>query len=1028
MCSPVERSRTVPVGVAALHPPAMTEATSVDLERSYPLPQQAFQGAALCVAVALAPVLPLTATHVLPWLLLLPRALWLNVGEGEFWTLLGEGLLSVLLAAAAGAAVVTAAAHAATQYLRPRREGAQRGDLERHLKGIAAAQAGSAACWLLLTILQDSVASAAAWYGGAGQGEAMRMAMLGRRGCAWALCPGGWWSWLLSVGTLQQPLRTFAWLAGPCTSGNAVVDAVLTVLSACLIAAAVGLSVRHLQQAQRQAREDAAWEMVARHAGSIDAADPVGQSPMSKGSTTRLRLAADAVRYARTEGLRSPLHCRIVLEDPALVKRITVMMEDEECIWKLQATDQRQRTALDLALEYGCPAGAMVLIESGARCGRLKSPLHSPALIADTRLVRACIDRGWDVSEVDASGRTPLMIAVESRSPRFETHQVQPMLQKRSAHDCATPRTACSRHGPFGSPSPTPVYQAIRPPTPTLPSAHRADTQLSDVSCVYLDFDQTAQETEMVVLQSDCTESAKLLINHGAKVYRAGKLTSPLHSPAILAEPELVQECLKTGLWRCDETGPDNKRPLALALAGRHAEAAKLLVEAGAEEHSEDSPHAGAVEVGLLREMSRTDFTRSPLHLPSVLQNPRLVARLLAEGWDTNALDGKERTPLMLALDKFYASRPHPAASPPERRSSLDGPLSSRTAPVAAPDAAAVLEVVRELVEHGGRVFVGGKLSAPLFSEQVLADEELVALCIRCGCPLHERDHLGRLPISIAAAHGMTGALQRLLPQGKWGLPAEEPGSDAAWETQTWADVVRCAGIHNSAQVAQVESAVARARSEGLCSPLHVREVLQEEQLTLYFLEKGWPVEDEWGDTLLHHCAAAGWADILQWLLERELRCGGTADPTNQGGCTPLMAALSRGNADCAMALLEAGASARGVDRSGWTTLHHAALGLGSDQDTESRALMHDVIDQLLEAGADPAVKESDGKTAADVAVLSGDTQLAARIALWLRSPPGRAYRRGGDAVTPPSLRDRLPPAAPPPFPPAPAAQPGPVV
>jgi ankyrin repeat protein len=112
-----------------------------------------------------------------------------------------------------------------------------------------------------------------------------------------------------------------------------------------------------------------------------------------------------------------------------------------------------------------------------------------------------------------------------------------------------------------------------------------------------------------------------------------------------------------------------------------------------------------------------------------------------------------------------------------------------------------------------------------------------------------------------------------------------------------------------------------------------------------------------WGPKRLSiaHYAAAGHGSVLPRLIA----AGADANARSKTGETPLMYVCgSPADQACAVrALLDAGAALEAVDRAGHTPLIHAAW----KGDTDLARL-------LLEAGADPAARDSDGHCAADFA------------------------------------------------------------
>lgn len=124
--------------------------------------------------------------------------------------------------------------------------------------------------------------------------------------------------------------------------------------------------------------------------------------------------------------------------------------------------------------------------------------------------------------------------------------------------------------------------------------------------------------------------------------------------------------------------------------------------------------------------------------------------------------------------------------------------------------------------------------------------------------------------------------------------------------------------------------------------------------------------EDEMGRTALMLAAFNGHDTVIDLLLN----AGAEIDHRDQSGRTALMFASTGPNPKAVARLLDAGAEVDLVDKEE----HFSALMYAA---AEGQAA---VVDVLLEAGADPKLKDVDGDTASDFALRRGFFNLANRL------------------------------------------------
>lgn len=120
------------------------------------------------------------------------------------------------------------------------------------------------------------------------------------------------------------------------------------------------------------------------------------------------------------------------------------------------------------------------------------------------------------------------------------------------------------------------------------------------------------------------------------------------------------------------------------------------------------------------------------------------------------------------------------------------------------------------------------------------------------------------------------------------------------------------------------------------------------------------------GEQPIHHAAFRwgpdGTCRIISWLCRN-----GRAD-VNAGtgiGCTPLHLACMRKDPDRVAVLIDAGSDVGALTSGGWAPLHLAALRSTGP-----------VVRRLLAGGADPAAKNGEGRTAREIAILNGNSEV----------------------------------------------------
>ncbi len=128
-----------------------------------------------------------------------------------------------------------------------------------------------------------------------------------------------------------------------------------------------------------------------------------------------------------------------------------------------------------------------------------------------------------------------------------------------------------------------------------------------------------------------------------------------------------------------------------------------------------------------------------------------------------------------------------------------------------------------------------------------------------------------------------------------------------------------------------------------------------QQQMVILLIKHGANVNARYPDnsTLLHHAASRGLHQIVTQLLSKRAN----AAVIDRAGVTPLHEAAAKGQTQIMQLLLRANANVDATTNKRWTPLHHAAR-FGHPQAARF----------LLSRGASPFIRNSEGKSAADLA------------------------------------------------------------
>jgi cytohesin len=333
-------------------------------------------------------------------------------------------------------------------------------------------------------------------------------------------------------------------------------------------------------------------------------------------------------------------------------------------------------------------------------------------------------------------------------------------------------------------------------------------------------------------------------------------------------------------------------------------------------------------------------------------------------------------------------------ADPEDRIGRLDPPLMvmayERWTALQAAATQGHLEVARILIRAGARLDVDdgyGATALDMALEREKPGEELPLLLIEAGAPVNTRVR----PYIDDYGDGMTSALHRAVGGGLHRTVAAMLAHGADVHARTsgrWTPLFYAYEPEIIGMLLRAGAGLEAKDRSGM-TPLAFHLVRDEDEVSIELLKKGANPNCRWGteDSALGTAVGNGRLPVIRALVE----AGADVNYPNSSGKTPLqeiadnpkfqdaaillvnhgakvnvgadlwsiplLAAADQGCVRLIAALLDHGAEIQRTDAAGNTALHHAAEN-GQE----------DAVRLLLQRGANPAVRNKEGKTPADLA------------------------------------------------------------
>lgn len=396
------------------------------------------------------------------------------------------------------------------------------------------------------------------------------------------------------------------------------------------------------------------------------------------------------------------------------------------------------------------------------------------------------------------------------------------------------------------------------------------------------------------------------------------------------------------------------------------------------------------------------------LHAAAAAGNRELGSLFLAKGAELEARNRDGRTPLFRATEQLAltwtedggAREPLMARFLIDKGAKIDARDEAGRTPLHAAAGNGVVAAARLLIENGADVTAQDGSGNSVARYAILsAGGKGLDFYLRHGMSATEKNAAGWDLLNTAAEGGHPVAIRALLAHG---APVDGPGPDGV------TPLVRAAHFLKSAALLWLVEGGADVTKLGEERRAKLKAWRGEEGETLYHLAAqegtpkaipflislGIPMEAAThdsqtaftrdGETALHRAARFNRGLVAHALIV----AGANVGARNEDEFTPLILAAAQGSRSVILPLLAGGADPDARDKGGNTALHRTPLDLGdllfalSDDDDlrKAIAIRRGIYQDLLKAGANPALENAAGETAKER--WEGDEQKAIQAML----------------------------------------------